>query len=334
MSLYDGDKARLLAAYARKKHDRVPNLEISIDPGVLSRIMNWEEEGLVRSDMMPPEKQIEIAKRTYQDAIICNAQFWLTKKEGSISTREELELAAAAPFHLDAIVKNAKDTVNAVSGTNLGVGAMLAGPFFTSYWLMGPIPIQSYMYMLYDDIDFVKEFMAIQTKRQVEIIMALEGVGIDFVEIAEDLCDNSGPLIRLELLEELWYDNMEQIVKAIKNYLKVPIQFHCCGKIDKVVQYFTKLEVDVLTPIQTSVNDIVQLKKDYGKQFSFAGNLSIDGVLAFGTPDEVRKQVKYLIENVGYDGGYVVASSHSVVDAIPAENYFAMIEAAVEYGAY
>ena len=226
------------------------------------------------------------------------------------------------------------DCQRAVSQTNIGVGAMLAGPLFTTYWCVGPIPIQSFMLLLYDDIEMVKRAMNLQTQRQIKIIKAMENTGIGFVEIAEDLCDNRGPLIPLPVLEEIWWENMQKLVHAIKTHLKVPIQFHCCGKVDKVIPYFIKLGVNTITPIQTNVNDIYGLYKEYGSKLSFAGNLSIDGVLAFGTPDEVAAETKRLIDTMGRNGNYIAASSHSIIDTIPKENFFAMIETAVTYGAF
>jgi hypothetical protein len=35
-----------------------------------------------------------------------------------------------------------------------------------------------------------------------------------------------------------------------------------------------------------------------------------------------------------YNGGYEAASSHTIVDAISAENYLALINTAVEYGSF
>ena len=37
---------------------------------------------------------------------------------------------------------------------------------------------------------------------------------------------------------------------------------------------------------------------------------------------------------LSYNGGYVTASSYTIVDAIPTENYPAMINTAVEYGSF
>ncbi len=323
---------RLLAAHNKIKHDRVPNFEISIDPGALTKIMNWPKHAEGRSDGLSAETQIEIANRTCQDAILCNLQYWACGKS-DICSWEDFE-KVPKDFSADYARIKALDYLKAVQNSNIGVGVMLAGPFFTSYWCTGPIPIQSFMYMLYDDIDIIKKLMDIQTERQIEIVQSLEGTGIHFVEIADDLADNTGFMVPPAFMEELWYPGIERLIKAVKDCLNVPIQFHCCGNLKNIIKYFLKLGVDTITPIQTNCNDIYDIKKQYGNQFTLAGNISIGGVLAFGTPEQVEQDTKEHIERLGKNAGYIVASSHSIVDAIPPENYFAMVEAAIKYGKY
>jgi uroporphyrinogen decarboxylase len=92
--------------------------------------------------------------------------------------------------------------------------------------------------------------------------------------------------------------------------------------------------IHLVSPVQPKCNDIYALKRQYGDRIAFRGNMNIEGVLAFGTPAQVRADTREHIERLAGDGGYVVGSSHSIVDAIPPANYFAMIEAACEFGVY
>ena len=64
------------------------------------------------------------------------------------------------------------------------------------------------------------------------------------------------------------------------------------------------------------------------------GNIDIAGVLAFGTPDDVRADVRMHIDRLAVNGGYVVHSSHSIVDAVPHENLLAMVDEAKSYGRF
>ena len=87
-------------------------------------------------------------------------------------------------------------------------------------------------------------------------------------------------------------------------------------------------------PIQASCNDIYAIKRDWGDCLCLFGNMNIEGVLFTGTPEEVAEDTKEHIDRLSSDGGYVVQSSHSIVDAIPTKNYLAMIEATIRYGIF
>jgi uroporphyrinogen decarboxylase len=331
MNLREPNIERLLAAYRGKKLDRVPNFEISIDPGALHRIMNWgDDKPSVRSDALGPEDAAELAKKTCQDAIMANADFWVPGA-GCICGWDDLyKLKEADP---DEMRRKVKSYTDYVQHTNIGVGVMVAGPFFTTYWEMGPIPIQSFMLNVYDDLPLIEKLMDFQLENQLRIVEALEGLPISFVEIADDVAVSSGFFIQPALMERIWAPRIEKLINAVKR-LNVPVQFHCCGKLDDVLPYFDKFGVDAITPIQTSCNDIYGIRKKYGDRFCLVGNMNIEGVLAFGTPEEVAKDTKEHIDLLAKNGSYVVASSHSIADAIPRENYFAMVETAIKHGRF
>ncbi|MCL5271666.1 MAG: uroporphyrinogen decarboxylase, partial [bacterium] len=57
-------------------------------------------------------------------------------------------------------------------------------------------------------------------------------------------------------------------------------------------------------------------------------------LLAWGSPAQVREQVKKIIEGVAREGGYIVDASAIVQDDARVENMRAMTDAAREYGVY
>ena len=56
--------------------------------------------------------------------------------------------------------------------------------------------------------------------------------------------------------------------------------------------------------------------------------------LAFGTPEQVRQEVKTLIETVGRDGGFIMDASAIMQNDTTPENMRAMVEATREFGVY
>jgi uroporphyrinogen decarboxylase len=53
--------------------------------------------------------------------------------------------------------------------------------------------------------------------------------------------------------------------------------------------------------------------------------------LPFGTPDEVRGEVRRMIDCVGPGGGFVLNSVHNIQNDVPAENIAAMFDEARTY---
>jgi uroporphyrinogen decarboxylase len=56
--------------------------------------------------------------------------------------------------------------------------------------------------------------------------------------------------------------------------------------------------------------------------------------LPFGTPAEVKENVKRRIEVLGAGGGLLISPSQSVEPDVPWENVLAFFEAAEEFGNY
>lgn len=324
---------RLIAAYKKKKYDRVPNWDF-MDAGPIRRIMEWgeEKENVNRNDFLTPEDAVSLAQKTHQDTISVNLHYTHTDLlKGEICSVDDFD--KILPPNPEFARQKILQALDAVRGTNIGVCVLVAAPFFITYCTVGPIPIQSFMLKLYDDLPFVEELMEIHLKNQVKIIEAIEDLPVSVVEIADDVCLNTGYFVPPRFMKKIWEPRAEKLVNAVKR-MNVPIQWHCCGKLDDVMPLFVKWGIDAVAPIQPACNDIYKLKKEWGDYLCLVGNINMEGVLAFGTPDEVVEDTREHIERLSYNGGYVVASSHSIVDAIPVENYNAMIETAVKYGRF
>jgi len=79
--------------------------------------------------------------------------------------------------------------------------------------------------------------------------------------------------------------------------------------------------------------DMEALKQRYGDRLAFVGNIDVD-LLAGGTPDQVRQQVRERIAQLGPGYGYLLSSSNSIADYCLPENVWAMLEALGEFGVY
>ena len=184
-----------------------------------------------------------------------------------------------------------------------------------------------------EDPGFIEEAFDKANNYAVELMGALSELDITMMLIGDDVAYNEGMLINPVAFRELWYPRMEKLV-APALAKDSPIMLHNCGNWTDLLPLADQLGFAAIEPLQPTCNDIYQIKKDWGDRFCILGNIDIAGVLAFGTPDEVRADVRKHIDALAGNGGYVVHSSHSIVDAIPHENFLAMVDEAKTYGRF
>ena len=86
---------------------------------------------------------------------------------------------------------------------------------------------------------------------------------------------------------------------------------------------------DILNPVQINAKDMDSkvLKEQFGDQLVFwGGGIDTQRVLAFGTKEEVRRQVMEQCKILGKDGGFVFNTVHNIQANVPVENVITMIE--------
>ena len=103
---------------------------------------------------------------------------------------------------------------------------------------------------------------------------------------------------------------------------------------EAVIPELIEIGVDILNPVQPECLDPVELKQRYGRHLAFWGTIGIQHMLPFGTPQEVRAEVRTRIETMGVGGGLLLGPTHIVEPEVPLENIVAMVEAVNEYGVY
>jgi len=106
--------------------------------------------------------------------------------------------------------------------------------------------------------------------------------------------------------------------------------FHCCGTFREVMPDLIDMGMDVweTTQVHLPGNEPEVLKKEYGKDICFYGAINTQQTLPFGTPDEVRAEVRERIRVLGKGGGYIVGGDHAILPDVPIENVLAMIDEA------
>jgi len=120
----------------------------------------------------------------------------------------------------------------------------------------------------------------------------------------------------------------------VKERTDAYVFFHTCGSVYRFIPDLIEVGVDALNPVQVSAAemDTRRLKDEFGDRLSFWGAVDTQQVLPFGTPEDVREEVRQRIGDLGTNGGYVLGAVHNIQAEVPAENIVAMYEEAVASG--
>lgn len=155
------------------------------------------------------------------------------------------------------------------------------------------------------------------------------GEHIDIIVTGDDLGTQESLLVSPRMYRRLIKPIHAEWLAFIRARTKAKIYFHSDGDVFPLLDDFVEIGVEILNPIQASgkMADIAALKQRYGKNLSFCGGLDTQHLLPHGSPEDVRREVKRLVETLGPGGGYLLAPVHSITNDVPPENIVAMAEA-------
>jgi uroporphyrinogen decarboxylase len=163
------------------------------------------------------------------------------------------------------------------------------------------------------------------------------GDNIDIIKIGDDLGMNTSLLMSPKMYRAILKPIHADYIAFIKQHTKAKVMFHTDGDILPLIPDFIEMGVDILNPIQTSagkMSDLHTLKTQFGRDIVFCGGIDTLQILPFGTPQQVRDEVKRVISVLGEGGGYMLGAVHTVMNDVPAENVLAMVDAVEEFGYY
>jgi uroporphyrinogen decarboxylase len=163
------------------------------------------------------------------------------------------------------------------------------------------------------------------------------GDDVDIIKIGDDLGTEESLLMSPAMYRRILKPIHAEYIAFIRAQTKARVFFHTDGDVTDLVDDLVEIGVDILNPIQTSsgrMADIAALKRRHGTHLSFCGAIDTKRVLPYGTPADVRAEVRRVIETLAPGGGYLLAAVHTIMDEVPPENILAMVDAAMEYGRY
>ncbi len=150
---------------------------------------------------------------------------------------------------------------------------------------------------------------------------------VDAFHFGDDWGQQHGLIIDPDLWRRFFKKRLKKMYDAVHT-AGLPVSIHSCGDITEIIPDLIEIGVNMITPLQAEALDFNFLKKEYGKDLTFWGGVSTQRILPFGTPEDVRAEIRKLIKVLAEGGGYILAPSHELQGDIPLENMLAFIDEA------
>jgi len=163
------------------------------------------------------------------------------------------------------------------------------------------------------------------------------GQYIDVLAMADDLGTQNAPIISPGMYRLMLKPYHAELIATIRARTKAKVWFHTDGNVLPLLDDLIEVGVNILNPVQVSAKDMgdtARLKRRFGNRLSFGGAIDTQRVLPYGTPDDVRREVRRRIGDLAPGGGYICAAVHSILADVPVDNIYAMFDEAAKAGKY
>src|SRR5450759_1858747 len=236
---------------------------------------------------------------------------------------------------VDSVDDNSKAVVASLGGTALGDIALV--PAINLKNPKGIRGVEEWYISTLIREDFIKEIYDQQTDIAIEnlnLLYKVIGNKIDAVfTCGTDFGTQNSTFCSTETYDRIWLPYYKKVNDWIHQNTTWKTFKHSCGAVEPLMSHFIESGFDIINPVQINASgmDSHKLKKEYGDKLVFwGGGVDTQGVFAFGTPAQVKEQVKSQCDILNKNGGFVFNTVHNIQANVPFENVVAMLEALKE----
>jgi len=220
----------------------------------------------------------------------------------------------------------AEATVREYGRSHAVVGDLECSMFETAWYLVGLEKLLSDMATDEPYVTALLDRLAdLSTRTGLELIRR----GADVIWAGDDFGTQERLLMSPSMWRRVFKPRIRRMFEAFRGARPdIELAWHSCGSIVPIIPDFIEIGLDILNPIQPRAKgmDPRFLKSEYGRDLVFFGGLDIQQLLPRGTVQQVKDEVRRLVEILGAGGGYILAPAHNVQDDTPTENILAVFE--------
>ena len=186
-------------------------------------------------------------------------------------------------------------------------------------------------YALYPDV--IERLFAAQADYALlnnrAVLRAIREAGLPpLIRLDYDMADSRGTLVDIQTLDRLWFPHFARCLEPLL-HSEVKLIWHCDGNLSQMVPRLLDVGLKGFQGFQyedgMDYERICAMRTKDGEPLLIIAGVSVTRTLPWGTPDEVRREMKWLVEN-GPRAGLILGCSSSIAPGVPWENIQALIK--------
>ncbi len=143
-----------------------------------------------------------------------------------------------------------------------------------------------------------------------------------------DMADSKHTLVDIKSLDRIWFPHFERSIAPVRD-AGVKLIWHCDGNLMDMVPRLLECGLKGFQGFQyedgMDYERICAMKSRDGEDLIIWGGVSVTRTLPMGTPDDVKNEMKWLVEK-GPKTGLFLAGSSSIAPGVSWENLETMVE--------
>ena len=203
--------------------------------------------------------------------------------------------------------------------------------FFERHWSLRGMANALMDY--YTDPDSVHRLFRALTDFYLAVIerMALD-MKVNGVFTSDDIGTQTGPFFSLSIFREFYKPYYKELIDKAHS-LGLHFWLHTCGNVELFLPDFVEIGLDVIHPIQKYTMDEKNIAQQFGKDLCIWGGFDVQQVIPWGTPEDVRREVRFMIDTYQRpEGRFMLTAGNGVTGDCPVESLEALLDETISYG--
>lgn len=144
-----------------------------------------------------------------------------------------------------------------------------------------------------------------------------------------DMTDSRGPLVNIKTLEKMWFPHFARAIQPVAKIPGMNLIWHCDGNLMAMIPGLLECGIRGFQGFQYETGmdypRICRMKARDGDSLIIIAGVSVTTTLPHGSPEDVKKEMNWLVEN-GPETGLFLGGSSSITPGTSRENILTFIE--------